>query len=310
MPLTVIAIACDWGAGQPGGAAGVQSWYQIALQYKHLAWLQAEHFYLAPPHHSQPWVSAGKHVYAHRLEAWETFAQQVETQLRPLPLNTATLFLTGDHSWSGILLQLLAEKVQSLGVIWLDAHADLHTPATSPSGNLHGMPLAMATGLNTHRIHPLPEATWQSWQQWVRSALPPENLLLFGLRSYEDPELSLIQTHRIPHFTAAEIHAKGVDPALAAARELAQRCEALYVSFDVDVWDPSIARGTGTPAVGGLSIAQVRSFLEEVFQWPQTRYVEVTEINPLLDCANSTALYAYGTVRPFVDKAGEDSGVV
>lgn len=76
------------------------------------------------------------------------------------------------------------------------------------------------------------------------------------------------------------------------------------------MWDPSIAKGTGTPAVGGLSIAQVRRFLEEVFQWPQTRYVEVTEINPLLDYTNQTALYAYGTVRPFVDKAGEgNSGI-
>ncbi len=310
MPLTVIAIACDWGASQPGGAAGVQSWYYLALHYKHLAWLQAEHYYLAPTNYSHPWVDGGRHAYAHRLEAWEAFAEQVEAQVRPLPLATPTLFLTGDHSWSGVLLRLLAEKVPSLGVIWLDAHADLHNPATSPSGNLHGMPLAMVTGINTHRIHPLPEETWRRWQQQVRPTVPPENLLLVGLRSYEEPELSLIQAHQIPHFTAAELHAKGIGPAIEAARALAQRCEALYISFDVDVWDPSIAKGTGTPAVGGLSIAQVRSFLEEVFQWPQTRYVEVTEINPLLDCTNQTALYAYGTVRPFVDKAGEgDSGI-
>lgn len=305
MAFTVIALACDWGAGQPGGAAGVQSWYHLALHYKHLAWLQAEHHYLAPPIYSHPWVDAGSHAYAYRLEAWEAFAQQVEAHLRPLPLPGPTLFLTGDHSWAGVLLPLLAEKVRSLGILWLDAHADLHNPATSPSGNLHGMPLALVTGINTQRIHPLPESTWQKWHQRVRAAIPPENLLLLGLRSYEEPEMHLIQAHQIPYFTADDLHRKGIEPALEAARALAQRCEALYVSFDVDVWDPSIARGTGTPAVGGLSIAQVRGILEEVFQWPQTRYVEATEINPFLDYTNQTALYAYGTVRPFVDRAGE-----
>lgn len=307
MPITVIALACDWGAGQPGGVAGVQSWYHLALHYKHLAWLHGEHHYIAPSTYTHPWLDAGSHAYAHRFEAWEGFAQQVEAYLTPLPLDTATLFLTGDHSWAGVLLPILAEKVRSLGVLWVDAHADLHNPATSPSGNLHGMALALATGISTQRVHPLPESTWQKWQQHVHFAIPPENLLLLGLRSYEDPEIHLIQTHQIPHFTAAELHTRGIEPALEAARALAQRCEVLYVSLDVDVWDPSVARGTGTPAVGGLSIAQVRGILEEVLQWPQTRYVEVTEINPLLDYTNQTALYAYGTVRPFVDRAYERS---
>jgi arginase len=136
--------------------------------------------------------------------------------------------------------------------------------------------------------------------------LGPDQLLFVGLRSYEPPELEILQKHQVPFVTAEELHREGVAPALAAARALAERCEVLYVSFDVDVWDPSFARGTTSPAVGGLSIAQTRLLLGEVLSWPITRFLEVTEINPLLDRENQTALYAYGTIRPFIE--GTDGG--
>lgn len=301
MGLQVVAIPCDWGAGQPGGAAGVWSWYHLGLFYKHLAWIEAEHLLITPEEQRPVWLDTGPHVYARRLEPWITFAQKVRQVISTLSLEKPTLFLTGDHSWSGILLPAIAARIPNLGVIWIDAHADLHNPATSPSGNLHGMPLAMATGLNTHKFHPLPEKTWERWASLVQPAIPPQNLLFIGLRSYEPPEMELIQTHQITHFTSADLVQRGMEAAIQAARALAQRCDALYVSLDVDVWDPSFARGTGSPAAGGLSIAQVRALTEELFRWPQTRFVEVTEINPLLDRENQTALYAYGTVRTFIE---------
>ncbi|MEN2992917.1 MAG: arginase family protein [Bacteroidia bacterium] len=301
MGLQVVGIACDWGAKQPGGAAGVQSWYALAQHYKHLAWLEAKHLWIAPTLRHPVWLDTGNHLYAHRLEYWLEFAQEVEKALESLSLTERLLFLTGDHSWAGIILPFLAAKVGDLGVIWLDAHADFHNPATSPSGNLHGMPLAMATGLNTYRFHSIPKATWEMWESLVRQAVPPDNLLMVGLRSYEPPELDILQAHHIRYFTAEAIAQQGIEPVHEAIEALRQRTQRLYVSLDVDVWDPSFARGTGSPAPGGLSIAQLRLLLNDLLRWKETAFVEVTEINPLLDRENQTALYAYGTIRPFID---------
>ncbi|MCX7606295.1 MAG: arginase family protein [Bacteroidia bacterium] len=301
MALQVVAVACDWGAGQPGGMAGVLGWYHLGLYYKHLAWIEAHHHCLLPKVNRSVWVETGPHVYARRFEPWLAFAEEVRQHVQTLSPAEPILFLTGDHSWAGVILPTLASRVGTLGVIWIDAHADFHNPATSPSGNLHGMPMALATGLNTHRYHPVPDNTWKLWESAIQATIQPSNILFIGLRSYEPPEMELIQAHQIPFFTSEAIIQEGVKPALEAAQALAERCDALYVSFDVDVWDPSFARGTGSPAAGGLSIGQVRSLLDELLSWPKTLFLEVTEINPLLDRENQTALYAYGSIRSFID---------
>ncbi|MCS7152320.1 MAG: arginase family protein [Bacteroidia bacterium] len=301
MSLQVISIACDWGAGQPGGAAGVHSWYAIAINYKHLAWIEAEHIWLSPATDKPVWIENGRHVYARRLDPWAAFAEVVRETFRKIPLEGRSLILTGDHSWAGCILPVLAERLGKVGVVWIDAHADFHNPATSPSGNLHGMPLAMATGLNQERIHPVPNLTWEIWNRWVQPAIMPENLILIGLRSHEPPEMELIQKHGIVHFSAMDVMKGGLLPVVEAIRSLEKRVDVLYVSFDVDVWDPSFARGTGSAAPGGLNIAQIRMLFQEIISLEKFRFLEVTEINPLLDRDNQTALYAYGTVRPFID---------
>ncbi|MCS7297186.1 MAG: arginase family protein [Bacteroidia bacterium] len=297
----MVAIACDWGGSQPGGVAGVQAWYALGLHYKHLAWIEAQHLWLSPGYEKPVWTEAGPHVYARRLEPWWSFAQVIEEKLQGISLEVRTLFLTGDHSWSGRILPFLARRIGRVGVIWMDAHADLHNPATSPSGHLHGMPLAMATGINEERFHPVPSFTWSLWEQIVQPLIQPSDILYIGLRSYEPPEMELIQRHGIPYFTAEMIIKEGMEAPLQAAEAIVQRCDVLYLSLDVDVWDPAFARGTGAPAPGGLSIGQVRTFLKEAFLWEKVRFVEVTEINPLLDRDNQTALFAYGTVRPFIE---------
>lgn len=307
MSLQVIAIACDWGAAQPGGVAGVHSWYALGLYYKHLAWIEAEHVWFAPAQHKPLWIETGRHVYARRLDAWEGFARQLEEQLSTLPLHPRNLILTGDHSWAGRILPTLSRRFERLGVIWIDAHADFHNPATTPSGNLHGMSLAMATALNTERFHPIPAFTWQQWEKLVEPAIAPENLLFIGLRSHEPPEAEILERHQIPVFSAAALARDGIASALSAAHALIERCDAVYISLDVDVWDPSFARGTSTPVPGGLSIAQVRAFLQEILLHEKVRFVEVTEINPLLDRDNQTALFAYGTIRPYIDGTMEGS---
>ncbi|MCS6895168.1 MAG: arginase family protein [Bacteroidia bacterium] len=306
MSLQVVGIACDWGAGQPGGASAIQSWYALGLYYKHLAWIEADHVLLSPVEKKPVWIETGRHVYARRLDAWMEFAGQVRETIRSLPGLEKVLFLTGDHSWAGCILPELHRRVGRIGVVWIDAHADLHNPATSPSGNLHGMPLAMVTGLNTERFHPVPAFTWNEWESLVQPVISAEDVVFIGLRSYEPPEMDIITRANMPHFTAADVVRVGITPAVEAIHMLVQRVEAIYVSFDVDVWDPSFARGTGSTAPGGLSIAHVRNLLNELFAIEKVRFLEVTEINPLLDRENQTALFAYGSIRPFIDGQLED----
>ncbi|MEN3040187.1 MAG: arginase family protein [Bacteroidia bacterium] len=307
MGLQVVSIICDWGAGQPGGSAGVEGWYALGLHYKHLAWIEAEHIVLYPSERKPVWIETGRHVYARRLDPWMAFAEEIKPVLRSLPIEGRVLFLTGDHSWAGCILPELHERVGRIGVVWIDAHADLHNPATSPSGNIHGMPLAMVTGLNTERFHPVPAFTWSQWESLIRPVIQAEDLVYVGLRSYEPPEMEIITQAQIPHFTSTDIIQNGISSALQTIRGLAERTDAIYVSFDVDVWDPSFARGTGSTAPGGLSIAQVRALLNELFAIEKVRFLEVTEINPLLDRDNQTALFAYGSIRPFIDGEVENT---
>jgi len=304
MALNVVSILCDWGAGMPGGAAGVEGWYYLGLAYKHLAWLEAKHYRITPSLQEPAWIAPHTHVFAKRLQYWDPFATELENTL-PTLYNEKDryLFLTGDHSWSAKILTFLKEVTSDLIVVWIDAHADFHTPGTTPSGHIHGMPLAMLTGLNSERFHAVPTETWKLWEKHAKPCLPPENLFLIGVRSYEPPEDQILQKYLSETtFTSEFIHKNGMSPVLEALRRRLQPHSTLYVSFDVDVWDPSFAKGTGSPAPGGLSIAATRTLLQELLLWPQARFVEVTEINPLLDQGHETLLYAYGTIRPYLER--------
>jgi len=304
MACKVVSIPCDWGAGVPGGAAGVDGWHYLGLAYKHLAWLEATHYRLTPSLQEVVWTAPHRHLFAKRLEYWDTFARELEAHLPALWNDSDRyLFLTGDHSWNAKILSFLRQVTSHLIVVWIDAHADLHTPGTTPSGHIHGMPLAMLTGLNTERLNPTPPETWTLWENHLKPCIAPENLFLVGLRSYEPAEGQIIQKYLSQTtFTSETLHKQGVTPVIEAIRARLQPDTSLYISFDVDVWDPSFARGTGSPAPGGLSIAAIRTLLQELLQWPQTRFVEVTEINPLLDQGHETLLYAYGTIRPYLER--------
>jgi arginase len=304
MVCKVVSIPCDWGAGVPGGAAGVEGWHYMGLAYYHLAWLEAEHHRIVPATREAVWIAPHRHVFARRLEYWDLFANELTSHLNALwESERRYLFLTGDHSWSTKVISFLRGVTRDLVVVWIDAHSDFHTPGTTPSGHIHGMPLAMLTGLNAERFHPVPEDTWALWAKHAKPCLSSEDLFLVGVRSHEPPEGQILQTY-LPEatFTSEAIHARGVRPVIEAIQRRMRPETSLYISFDVDVWDPSFARGTGSAAPGGLSIAATRTLLNELLQWPQTRYVEVTEINPLLDHGHETLTYAYGTVRPYLER--------
>lgn len=185
--------------------------------------------------------------------------------------------LGGDHSISmGTIPGLAAGR--RTGVLWIDAHADLHTPATSASGNVHGMPVAHLLGLGDERL--LPQGGWK-----VRAS----DLVYIGLRSVDPPEREAIARLGLAAYSMKEIDQLGIAPVAAAALERLAHVDRLHVSFDADSLDPAIAPGVGTPVNGGLSYREAHLLMELLADSRRVTSVDLVEVNPILDSSNKTA---------------------
>ena len=196
------------------------------------------------------------------------------------------LVLGGDHSIA-IGTMNGSARTADLGVIWFDAHADLNTPETSPSGNVHGMPLAAALG-HGHFAD-------QSWAN--APGIREESVAYVGLRSVDDGEREAIRDSDVTAFTMADIDDRGitavVEDALAVASD---GTDGFHVSLDLDWLDPSAAPGVGTPVRGGVTYREAHSALEAVSKHDEAhetlRSMDVVEVNPILDESNETATLA------------------
>jgi len=203
------------------------------------------------------------------------------------------LVFSGDHSSAiGTIGGIKAAFPDSrLGVIWIDAHADIHSPYTTPSGNLHGMPLAavmqqdnLAYQQNEVDSHTL--AYWEKLKHVGISApkLIPENLIYFGVRDAEEPEDALIARLPIRNYQVKEVRSKGVRACVAEVFHQLRDCEMLYVSFDVDSMDSEmISEGTGTPVPEGFFPSEITLLLQELMSSNKVVCLEIVEVNPLLD---------------------------
>ena len=212
------------------------------------------------------------------------------------------LVLAGDHSSAAGTIAGLKEVYPNatLGVVWIDAHADIHSPYTTPSGNIHGMPLAIALqddNLPCRVNDPEPETLF-FWERMQRVGTPnpklrPEHLVYVALRDYEEPEFAAIARNESRVFWLSEIDERG---AANIANEICQHlaaCDLLYVSFDVDSLDPEFSRGTGTPVEHGLSLGQAAALLRALLADSRVACFEMVEINPTLDEGNTMATNAF-----------------
>jgi arginase len=191
------------------------------------------------------------------------------------------LVLGGDHSVAIGSLGGMASAHGAGGVLWIDAHADLNRPETSPSGNVHGMPLAAAFGV--------------AGEAFARSAWPTpsiERAALLGVRSLDDGERELIASLDVRVFTMSEIDRIGIERALREALAFLDGTAFLHVSVDLDAVDPMVAPGVGTPVRGGLSYREAHLALELVAESGRLDSLELVEVNPILDRENQTAALA------------------
>lgn len=230
----------------------------------------------------------------HRLKAVTAFcAQLADRVLRSLGTHRFPVVLGGDHScaigtWSAVR-ESIQHKRAPLGLLWIDAHLDSHVPATSPSGAIHGMPLACLLGYGDPPLVNLlrPEAK-----------LKPEHLCLVGIRSYEKGELDLLNRLGVRVIYMEEVRRRGLDAAIAEGLEIVTRGTAGFgLSIDLDAMDPLDAPGVGSPEPGGIRAPELLDALTLVAAHPKLCALEIAEYNPHLDHNGQTARFVGAIVE-------------
>jgi arginase len=206
--------------------------------------------------------------------------------------NRFPLVIGGDHSMGiGSVAGVAAhcrKHSKRFGLVWIDAHADMNTPETTPSGNIHGMPLAIAMGYGDAGLRAI-------GGDFVK--VPPENVAIIAARDLDNGERALIKTLGVRTYTMSDVDKLGIYTVIKEVIEhLKPRVDHLHVSFDVDSIEPAIAPGVGTPVPGGLSFREAHFIMEYLAETGMVRSLEVTEVNPILDTRNSTAVLAADVV--------------
>jgi arginase len=225
------------------------------------------------------------------LEGNAKFLDEIERVSRMLSESVATaiddgrfpLVVGGDHSIAIGTLNGSARDAD-VGAVWFDAHGDFNTPETSPSGNVHGMPLAAVLGRGAFGD-----------VEWAHAPRVREkNVVWVGLRTLDDAERAAIRESAATAFTMADIDERGVDDVVREALDVATRAvDGVHVSLDLDWLDPNVAPGVGTPVRGGVTYREAHTALEVVAEHDREsdvlRSMEMVEVNPILDQHNETA---------------------
>jgi arginase len=234
--------------------------------------------------------------YLHEIA--ETCQEVAHRVYRTLEDGVFPVSLGGDHSIAiGTLAgvaKFYRDKKQSIGCIWVDAHGDMNTPKSSPSGNVHGMPFAAILGHG-------PELLTKIFGYAPK--LEPENCALIGIRDLDPRERRLVKESGVNTFTMRDIDEQGMRGVMEKATELASRKTAGFaVSFDMDVVDPEYAPGVGTPVSGGITFREAHLALEMIADSKRMVSIEVVEVNPIIDVLNKTAALAVGLLTSGLGK--------
>lgn len=223
-------------------------------------------------------------------EVFSTLASEVRLLAEN---NKIPVILSGDHGSAAATISGLkmAAPGKRLGVIWIDAHADIHSPYTTPSGNMHGMPLAIALSTDNKecRVNELPSEVIEKWEQLknfggICPKILPQDLIYVGVRDTEEQEDHVLEKEGIQNFAVDDF--KKYSPEIIANQILSQLadCDWIYLSFDVDSMDPEYSSsGTGTPVGNGLHPDEAKSLILHLLESGRIGCFEIVEVNPCLD---------------------------
>ena len=224
------------------------------------------------------------------VKVFESVSSKVRAELEAKKF---PIVLAADHGSAGGTIAGIkaAYPNKRLGVVWIDAHGDLHTPYTTPSGNMHGMPLSTALSEDNieEQVNVLSEDVISMWNQLKNTGvagakITANDLVFIGVRDTEPQEDALINRLNITNHKVEDVRRKGCEQIIAETLEQLKECEIIYISFDVDSMDPELtSHGTGTPVKNGISPAEAEVFLTGFAKEEKTVCIEFVEVNPCLD---------------------------
>ncbi len=307
--IKLIEAPSEIGAGTRGASLGIDAIKIAALDFM-------SNFFVHFPSEKipaennilfEPIVSP----YAKRIKGICTMYEKVSKAVSDtIKAHFFPVVLSGDHSISGATIAgiKMAKPNSKLGVIWIDAHADLHTPYTTPSGNMHGMPLATALAEDNREsgVHELDSETEKQWNflKTIGNISPKilaEDIVFISIRDYEREEKAVIEKYGIKVITTSEVRRKGVENIVRSVIRYLSDCTDIYVSFDVDCLDSSISKGTGTPVSNGLREREAEDLVSKFMQNRKICCFEIAEVNPTLDKENLMAEIAFNILQRSVN---------
>ena len=307
--IKLIEVSSEIGAGTRGASLGIDAIKIAALDFMSNFFvhfpsekLENENKLLYEPINSP---------YAKRIHGVLTMHERISKAVADsIKGHFFPVVISGDHSNAGGTITgiKMAKPKSKLGVIWIDAHADLHTPYTTPSGNLHGMPMAVSIGEDNMemKVHDLDEKTTKQWEQLknmgkINPKVLPEDVVFISLRDFEKEEKHLIDKHGMKVITTSEVRRTGAENVCRKVLRYLSDCTDIYISFDVDSLDSSISKGTGTPVSNGLREREAEDLISKFMQNRKICCFEITEVNPTLDKENLMAEIAFNILQRSVN---------
>jgi arginase len=313
-PIKLIEVKSEIGAGTRGSSMGVDAIKIAALDFGSNFFKKFKSVEVQNENHLllEPVVND----YAKRIKGVYTLNERLATEIKKTLINDEVpIVLAGDHSSalgtiSGIKM---AYPKKRLGIIWIDAHADLHTPYTTPSGNMHGMPIACVLGEdNKERQQNKPDdETIEYWEKLKNlGAISPKinfnDIVFIALRDFEPQEEFLIKKNKVRVFNLQEIRKKAVERVAIESLNYLDHCDIIYVSFDVDSMDSRISSGTGTPVPNGITEKEAGNLIYYIMRSKKIVCFEMVEINPTLDKENLMAENAFEILQKATNQLNND----
>lgn len=300
--IRLIEVKSEIGAGTRGASMGPDAVKIAALDFGSSFFRKNRP--VEVPNENKLLLEPVVHDYAKRIKGVFAVCDRVAKEVTKT-LKDPKLFpivLGGDHSTAiGTVAGIKAAfPDKRIGVIWIDAHADLHSPYTTPSGNMHGMTLAalLAEDNMEMAVNKPDEDTIEFWNNLkklggVEPKIGFNDLVYIGLRDFEVQEDAIIKKNKIRVFNVTEIRRKAVERVAIDSLNYLDQCDMIYVSFDVDSIDSGISKGTGTPAPNGITEKEAGNLIYYLLRSRKVMCLEMVEINPTLDKENLMAENAF-----------------
>ena len=308
--IKIIEVSSDLGGKKAGASMGMDAvriasynspgtkdFYSRFSNDLHLKISPTNNFYHLPI----------KHFFAKRIESIYAVCQETCNEVsKSILQNDFTIVISGDHSTAGGTIAGVKQTFPDshIGVIWIDAHADVHSPYTSYSGDMHGMPLGTAINDDNldSKFNDIDNETAEMWEKiknigGIKDKINMSDVVYVAIRDYEQAEDYLIKKYNNKVYTTFDVRQIGsVEIAHKILQDL-QHCDIIYVSFDVDSMDTSVSVGTGTPVENGLFKYEAKELLKTLVASEKTKCLEISEINPLLDTENKMAETVFSFIK-------------